>query len=261
MNNISSVCWDITSKCNDACEFCFRDVESKELSLNDNLLILNKLIEYGITKITFTGGEASLYPDLWKLIQYAHNHNMYTNLITNALCINEEFYINIEKYLSSITLSLDGSDSSVQKTMTRNDVHFNNVISFLGNIINMNIERKINTLVSKINIDNILNILPILYKFKINRWKIIQFAPLRYSAKLNEICFSVSDSDFAKLEEKIKNEHICENIEIKFQSVNSPKDTYYVSSNGNVRNECNNKPSIIGNILTDDISKLFTKTE
>ena len=257
MNNITSVCWDITSKCNDICEFCFRDVESKELSLNDNLLILNKFIDYGITKITFTGGEASLYPDLWKLIQYAHDHNIYTNLITNALCINEEFYINVEKYLSSITLSLDGSDSSIQKIMTRNDNHFDNVITFLENISSMNIERKINTLVSKKNISNIPNILPILYKFKINRWKIIQFIPLRYSAKLNEICFFVSDSDFTKLEEKIKSEHSNKNLEIKFHSVNSPKKTYFVSANGYVRNECNKKPSIIGNILTEDINKIF----
>jgi MoaA/NifB/PqqE/SkfB family radical SAM enzyme len=113
MNSITSVCWDITSKCNDACKFCFRDANSVDLPLADNLIILNKLIDYGIKKITFTGGEASLYHNLWHLIQCAHNHEIYTNLVTN-----------MEKYLNCITLSLDGPDPIVDLLYNTEDSYY-----------------------------------------------------------------------------------------------------------------------------------------
>ena len=259
MNSINSVCWDITSKCNDKCQFCFRDSNSIDLSLDDNFLILNKFIDYGIEKITFTGGEACLYNGLWELIQHAKYHKIYTNLVTNALSVNDAFYSNMEKYLDCITLSLDGADPLIQKKMTRNINHFDNVLNILSRINgnNIKIDKKINTLVTKVNFHNILDILPIIYKNKINVWKLFQFIAPRYCSASNKNYFSISDSNFAKL----KNEIILNNTEmvkIIFQATQDLKTSYFVvSSNGNVRYDGNNDDTYIGNVLTDDINNIF----
>jgi MoaA/NifB/PqqE/SkfB family radical SAM enzyme len=234
------------------------------LSLADNLLILNKFIDYGIKKITFTGGEASLYPDLWKLVKYAHTRNIYTNLVTNARFISDDFIDNIEKYLNCITMSLDGPDSIIQKEMTRNSNHFDNVLGILEKIDKEGIiiEKKINTLVTKINIDYVVHILPILYKYKVNLWKLFQFISPRYFAKLNETHFSVSDFDFIKLREKILNANKEKSLKTIFQSKENLETSYFVvSSNGNVRYDGDKKRNIIGNLLSEDINLILNKVD
>jgi MoaA/NifB/PqqE/SkfB family radical SAM enzyme len=221
---------------------------------------LDKLIAYGIKKITFTGGEASLYRDLWKLIQYAHDHKIYTNLVTNAVSFNDDFISNIEKHLNCITVSLDGPNPVIQEKMTRNCYHFGNVLNFLEKIeqTGMVIEKKINTLVSKINIDYITDIFPILYKYGINIWKLFQFISPRYQAELNESLFSVSDFDFIAMRKKVIAENKKENLKIIFQSKENLKKSYFVvSSNGDVRYDGGKKGISIGNILHKDINHIF----
>jgi MoaA/NifB/PqqE/SkfB family radical SAM enzyme len=225
--------------------------------------ILDKFIKHGIKKITFTGGEASLYDGLWELISYAHKHNIYTNLDTNAVSINDEFIVNIGKHLNCITMSLDGSDPIIQEKMTRNRNHFDNVLRVLEKIEKKKIiiDKKINTLVTKINIDYIIDILPILYNNKINIWKLFQFIAPRFMALKNKLDFSVSDPDFSKLEEKIKSKNMEKNLKTIFQTCNNLKTSYFVvSSNGNVRYD-GNKDEIIGNLLTENIDDIFGKVD
>ena len=263
MRKIESVCWDITSKCNDSCNFCFRDSESVDLSLADNIVILEKFINYGIKKITFTGGEASLYNNLWELIRHAYNHGIYTNLDTNAVSINDNFIVNIGKYLNCITMSLDGVDSITQEEMTRNGNHFGNVLRVLEKISKKGIviDKKINTVVTQINIGYVIDILPILYKYKINIWKLFQFFSPRYKALLHKAKFTISDVDFNKLKYKIQNKNNEKNLKTIFQSCENLKQSYFVvSSNGNVRYDGNKKENI-GNLLTDEIDDIFCKVD
>ena len=263
MGKIKSVCWDITSKCNDKCKFCFRDANSTDLSLDDNFLLLNKFIDYGIEKITFTGGEACLYDGLWELIQYAKSRNVYTNLVTNALNINDDFYYNIERYLDCITFSLDGADPKIQQKMTRNINHFDNVLNILKKLDkkNITINKKINTLVTRVNIKNVIDILPIIYEHKISMWKLFQFISPRYNSAVNDKYFSILNSDFNELKQKIISSNE-KNAIILFQSEYDLRASYFVvSSNGNVRYDRYKESSFIGNLLLDSIDNIFRKIE
>ena len=48
------VCWNITTKCNQNCRYCHRFLSVDELNYEDNKRILEKLIDDGITDITWT---------------------------------------------------------------------------------------------------------------------------------------------------------------------------------------------------------------
>ena len=54
------LCWNITNRCNVNCEHCFRDRNKSEISLENNLLILNKVSNF-VDEINFSGGEVLLY--------------------------------------------------------------------------------------------------------------------------------------------------------------------------------------------------------
>lgn len=67
---IKSVCWDITSRCNENCKFCYHNARNKDLSLEDNRIIFKRSLDFGPEKISFMGGEPLLYNDLFKLIKW-----------------------------------------------------------------------------------------------------------------------------------------------------------------------------------------------
>ena len=89
-NVIKSICWDITSRCNECCGFCYRNPNNKELDLNSNKIILKKLIDFGVDKISFVGGEPFLYTGLFELLEwgksYAKDKTVFS-ITTNAILL------------------------------------------------------------------------------------------------------------------------------------------------------------------------------
>ena len=59
---IKKVCWNITSRCNKNCIFCFK-FNKKDISLEKNKKILQKLKKLGVEKITWSGGEPYMYAE------------------------------------------------------------------------------------------------------------------------------------------------------------------------------------------------------
>ncbi|MCI8310566.1 MAG: radical SAM protein, partial [Clostridia bacterium] len=106
--NKKRVCWNITAKCNQNCKYCHRFLNINDLTYEENKTILNNLIKDGIDNITWTGGEALLYPNLKELLKIAQENGIKNKLITNGLVLAQnQDAREIIDYLDSLTLSLD----------------------------------------------------------------------------------------------------------------------------------------------------------
>lgn len=90
MNNKCQIVWNITSKCNECCKFCFRK-KCKENLLKENKKIVDNLTHMNIETLSLSGGEALLYKDLFKLVKYIKIKlpNIKLILNTNGQDINE----------------------------------------------------------------------------------------------------------------------------------------------------------------------------
>lgn len=84
------VCWNITAKCNQSCKYCHRFLNIDDLEYEKNKKILMKMIEEGIKEITWTGGEALLYPRIIELLKIAKQHGIKSKLITNRYYISRK---------------------------------------------------------------------------------------------------------------------------------------------------------------------------
>ena len=193
-----SICWNITSKCNEECKFCYRILTHKENDFRKNKKILKLLTQLSVDKISWTGGEALLYPNLTELLKISKSNGIINNLLTNGKALSIEKLLELEPYLDYITLSYDSNSSNTYKVMGRGERHGINVIEVLDYIQknNINIKIKINTLVSKLNKDEIVDIGNILNKYKIERWRLFKFVPLRNRAISNSQDFEISNEDF-----------------------------------------------------------------
>lgn len=196
-----SVCWNITSRCNENCKFCYRILTEKESNIEKNKKILEVLAKLSIDKISWTGGEALLYQNLIELLKISKSYGITNNLLTNGKLLSKEKIVNLEPYLDYITLSYDSNNSDMYKMMGRGERHGINVIETLDFIHKekIKVKVKINTLVSKMNKDEIIGIGKVLKKYNIERWRLFKFIPLRNYAINNSTNFEISNEEFKKI--------------------------------------------------------------
>lgn len=191
------VCWNITTKCNQNCKYCHRFLDICDLTYENNEKILKNLINDGITDITWTGGEALLYPNLIGLLKIAKENGVRNKLITNGkLLANNIEMRGICDYIDSLTISIDSIDDKVNEELGRGKEHFNNVKEILDYLQDKKLDININTVVSNKNIDSIESLGNFIENYNISSWRVFKFMPLRETAVKNKNEFEVTDEQF-----------------------------------------------------------------
>lgn len=115
----------LTNNCNLKCPYCYNktDRETKiqlekagavapTMSTDEFKHLISRLIECGVRRILFTGGEPLMRPDALELVQYARSLSETVNLemLTNAILITDEVADVLCRNMSAVTISLDGHE-------------------------------------------------------------------------------------------------------------------------------------------------------
>lgn len=109
---------------------------------------------------------------------YKSNPNIKLSITTNGKCLNDDLLEETLKYFDWISFSIDSSNEDINEDMGRGNEHLAKVIQLLEKC-NNKIKIKINTVVTKVNKDDLENIYRIISKYNISRWKIFRFFPIR----------------------------------------------------------------------------------
>ncbi|MEM1008603.1 MAG: radical SAM protein [Myxococcota bacterium] len=85
----ASVFLTLTERCHLRCQQCYLVEDPRgELTLEEVKDLLDQLAEMGTTRVTFTGGEPMLRPDLFEILEYAHQHGFWISLFTSGTPCN-----------------------------------------------------------------------------------------------------------------------------------------------------------------------------
>ncbi len=253
-----NICWNITSKCNNNCKFCNRIEYYNEITLDECFLIVDKLKELGIKKITLTGGEIFLYKNLQSLIDYIYKKDIIVSILTNGSLITRQFLIENNKKIFQIGLPIDTTNLGIQKSMGRNDNHFKNTLNILNLIKNEKLEYniKINTVVTMYNYDDMKNINNIICKYRINKWNLFLYNSIRNVAKKNSDLFSIDKEKFEELRTTI----IAPNTYVHFSDQPSYENEHIIiSPRGDVIITRDSKDIIIGKAYNNTTYKELKK--
>lgn len=261
--NRNSICWNITSRCNENCQFCYRIICNKENTYEQNKKILETLIRLKVDKITWTGGESLLYPYLFDLMKEAHKNNIRNNIITNGRILTPKIIDEIEEYTDYITFSLDALEDNVNNELGRGIEHGNHIIELLDYIKNndKDIKVKLNSIVTKKNIDNIKEVIQVARNYSLGRWKLFKFVSLRGKSIENQEEFEIRDEQYEKAVKEIKNEKLncpiitCKEDELqeRYLLINAVGD-FLVTNNGKDELICD-----FENIDLDKIEEILKK--
>lgn len=248
------VCWNITTRCNQKCKYCHRFLNISELTFEENERILKNLIEDGITDITWTGGEALLYPNIEKLLKISYDYGIKNKLITNGKTFCKENIKMITDYLDSITLSIDSTNEEVNEVLGRGKEHLKKIEFILENLKDSDIKIRINTVANKKNINCFKDLINFLNKYRIYSWRIFRFMPLRETAVKNKDEFEISNEEFDKIKEIIESNTKINKVD--FREEKDMEDKYVLLvANGDIIVTENGKDIKKGNGLNDRVSK------
>ncbi len=144
----------LTRFCNQECRFCSNPPNTRRRSLEEIKKIIDKTLKLGYTGFILTGGEPTLYEDLWKILEYCKKNNIHCRIITNGQRISDFSYLeNLYNHgLYHIHLSLYSIRREIQAFLTNNPISLENIIKALNNLGKIGkITVDINTVINKYN--------------------------------------------------------------------------------------------------------------
>lgn len=160
--------YHVTNCCNYHCTYCFGKFEKQpDPSFSDAKLVIDNICHYfkenGVKdgRINFAGGEPMFYPHLDELIAYTKECGALVSIITNGSMLTAERIRFWQGKVSCIGISIDSLHANINKEIGRccgDQVKNLSDWRDLAKVIHeCDIEMKVNTVVSKLNIDENLS--------------------------------------------------------------------------------------------------------
>ncbi len=153
----------ITYRCNLRCTFCYAGCnctrnpvgDDREMTTAEVKQVLWKIYhDAEVPSVSFTGGEATLRPDLAELVRYAAELGMRVNLITNGTRITERHARDLADHgLDSAQVSLEGVTPETHDGITTVKHSFRRTVAAVHNLSAAGVHVHTNTTINRDNLD------------------------------------------------------------------------------------------------------------
>ncbi len=149
-----AVSFHIVKPCNMKCKFCyatFDDMHVQQMSFEDAQICIDKLIDAGVTKITFAGGEPLLYKHIKQVIVYAKKKGITTSIISNGSLLTDHWLSEMLPYLDWVGISIDSLNRDTNISIGRTTLKNPDYRRLIGSVNLLGYKLKINTVVNRYN--------------------------------------------------------------------------------------------------------------
>lgn len=253
------VSWIITHACQEKCGYCISPCQTTELrSEKDHFAIQDKLIQDGLTKNRYIGGEPLIIPHIHKLIADAYSRGVNTRLSTNGILLTQENFNRMKRYLNSVAFPFESIKDNLNAQIRgiTGKTHRETILSRIKMAKDYGeMGVLINTCVHKENIDQLEELGAILNENGVDHWKLRRFnSSSGRGAVPNKGRFDISDADF--LQKVIILQKLYPNLKIDGRMPSKLESRLMVSPQGNLYRMVGSDDKHIhyGNILRDRLN-------
>lgn len=151
--------WELTYACNLACVHCLSSSgkrDPRELSTEQCKAIIDELERMQVFYVNIGGGEPTVRPDFWELVDYATDHHVGVKFSTNGVRITPEVAARLaaSDYVD-VQISLDGATAEINDAV-RGPGSFDMAIRALENLADAGFaDAKISVVVTRHNVDQL----------------------------------------------------------------------------------------------------------
>ena len=164
-----SVVWNYTKKCNLRCSHCFSDSKFKqksehELTTEEAKRVIDILAANDVVTVNFCGGEPLTRDDLFEVMKYTQDNDIYPSLSTNATLLTKDICKKVyDTGVRSVSISLDSISKKKHDKLRNMPGAFDMAIDGINNAIEFGKfdEIIINTTLADFNYEEI----PQIYEF------------------------------------------------------------------------------------------------
>jgi mycofactocin biosynthetic radical S-adenosylmethionine protein MftC len=151
--------WELTYACNLACVHCLSSSgkrDPRELTTRQCKGIIDELERMGVFYVNIGGGEPTMRPDFWELVDYATGHRVGVKFSTNGVRITPEVAARLtDSDYVDVQISLDGATAEVNDAV-RGAGSFATAIRALEYLAAAGFEEaKISVVVTRRNVDQL----------------------------------------------------------------------------------------------------------
>ncbi len=160
----------------------FKKKDKTELNTEEVKNVIDDYAYIGASGLGFTGGEPLLRDDIYELIVYAKKKRLITHISSNGMIVNEKIAQKLlDSGLDAIGFSLDGATEKTHDSIRGINGSYKKVMEAISIFNNLNKQNKkkiiivVVTLVSAINIEEILDIVSLLKQRHVDKISFIPF--------------------------------------------------------------------------------------
>jgi len=149
----------LTYHCQNDCPHCYvgRPKDFPQMSTEQWKRVIDRCWELGIPHLTFTGGEATLRPDLVELVQYAEDVGLVTGLQTNGRRLRDRAYLDqlLVAGLDHIQITLESADPAVHDHMVGAEGAWQETVDGIKTVVDAEVYMMTNTTITTENVDDL----------------------------------------------------------------------------------------------------------
>ena len=171
---------DTGKLCNYSCDFCYyKDHLMERDDLETIFKRVNYILNYGIDEIDLSGGESSIEPNWFKILEYCSGKFKRISCLSHGGKFSDDEFIkrSYDLGLREILFSIHGTDEETHDKIVGKKGAFKNLLKAIENAHQLNIEVRLNTTLCNLNYDKIdtsvlLNLNPSQINFiALNYWR------------------------------------------------------------------------------------------
>jgi radical SAM protein with 4Fe4S-binding SPASM domain len=151
----------LTYRCNNDCPHCYvaRPANYPEMDTPSWRAVLDRVWDVGIPHVCFTGGEATLRPDLADLVAYAEEKGLVAGLLTNGRRLADAAYVQalVQAGLDHVQITLESHDEEIHDSMVAAPGAWRETVAGVRNAVAAGLYTTTNTTLTHDNVPAIVD--------------------------------------------------------------------------------------------------------